>query len=413
LDHVTIIAEERNMNSPTDSSTEVVFQADAAKMPALDLLQRALALRATDIHVDPAEDDYRVRMRIDGLLEEYCRLGEDVAQHLIHQLKILADQDIADPFHVHEGRLKLPTDNWTCQARLTTSPVEGGEAVCLRLHSNEALMRSLDDLGASPANRQALDEMLRRGAGLILVTGPTGAGKTTTVYAMLRELELRQGHLNMVTIEDPVEIRAPFLRQLSVDEQHGLTIAKGLRTMLRMDPDVVFVGEIRDAETAETAMRAASSGKYVFSSLHTRDVASTVTALRDLGITDWSLSANLTGLVSQRLVRRLCQTCRRAQAVADADRQFFQDHGVEPPDQIYQAAGCDLCRNRGYLGRIGVFESIVNHGDLAAAIIAGASEEALRQQMRSGGTLGLVADGLLKVAAGITSLAEVKQMHWL
>lgn len=401
------------MNSPTDSSTEVVFQADDAKMPALDLLQRALALRATDIHVDPAEDEYRVRMRIDGLLEEYCRLGEDVAQHLIHQLKILADQDIADPFHVHEGRLKLPTDNWTCQARLTTSPVEGGEAVCLRLHSNEALMRSLDDLGASPANRQALDEMLRRGAGLILVTGPTGAGKTTTVYAMLRELERRQGHLNMVTIEDPVEIRAPFLRQLSVDEQHGLTIAKGLRTMLRMDPDVVFVGEIRDAETAETAMRAASSGKYVFSSLHTRDVASTVTALRDLGITDWSLSANLTGLVSQRLVRRLCQTCRRAQAVADADRQFFQDHGVEPPDQIYQAAGCDLCRNRGYLGRIGVFESIVNHGDLAAAIIAGASEEALRQQMRSGGTLGLVADGLLKVAAGITSLAEVKQMHWL
>lgn len=401
------------MNSPTDSSTEVVFQADDAKMPALDLLQRALALRATDIHVDPAEDEYRVRMRIDGLLEEYCRLGEDVAQHLIHQLKILADQDIADPFHVHEGRLKLPTDNWTCQARLTTSPVEGGEAVCLRLHSNEALMRSLDDLGASPANRQALDEMLRRGAGLILVTGPTGAGKTTTVYAMLRELERRQGHLNMVTIEDPVEIRAPFLRQLSVDEQHGLTIAKGLRTMLRMDPDVVFVGEIRDAETAETAMRAASSGKYVFSSLHTRDVASTVTALRDLGITDWSLSANLTGLVSQRLVRRLCQTCRRAQAVEDADRQFFQDHGVEPPDQIYQAAGCDLCRNRGYLGRIGVFESIVNHGDLAAAIIAGASEEALRQQMRSGGTLGLVADGLLKVAAGITSLAEVKQMHWL
>jgi len=230
---------------------------------------------------------------------------------------------------------------------------------------------------------------------------------------MLRELEHERPHLNVATIEDPVEFTAPFLRQLSVDQQHGFTMAQGLRTMLRMDPDVVFVGEIRDAETAETSMRASSSGKYVLSTLHTRDVAGSLTALRDLGISNWSLSANVTGVISQRLVRRLCERCRCSHPIDDRDRELFQQHGIAPPEALFEPVGCEHCRQRGYVGRTGVFEAAVTNLDLAAAVARGVSEEELRQLLRSTGTLSLTADGLKKVADGITSMAEVRQMHWL
>jgi len=403
-----------SLDAHADATISVVERPPGTNSPALDLLQRALALRATDVHIDPSGDgDYEVRMRIDGRLEVYCQLDTDVANHLIHQFKILAQQDIADPFHPHEGRLRLPARGWDCQARLTTSPVAGGEAVCLRLLSNDSMRRTLDNLGLSASPRAAILEILQRGEGMVLVTGPTGAGKTTTVYAMLRELEHERPHLNVATIEDPVEFTAPFLRQLSVDQQHGFTMAQGLRTMLRMDPDVVFVGEIRDAETAETSMRASSSGKYVLSTLHTRDVAGSLTALRDLGISNWSLSANVTGVISQRLVRRLCERCRCSHPIDDRDRELFQQHGIAPPEALFEPVGCEHCRQRGYVGRTGVFEAAVTNLDLAAAVSRGVSEEELRQLLRSTGTLSLTADGLKKVADGITSMAEVRQMHWL
>jgi type II secretory ATPase GspE/PulE/Tfp pilus assembly ATPase PilB-like protein len=381
--------------------------------PTSDLLHRAQTFRATDIHIDPTGGDYRVRMRIDGHLGHYCDLDADLAAHLRQQFKLLANLDIAEPFRPQEGRVRLPNSNLDCQVRITTSPVEGGESVCLRLQTRGTMFRPLADLGLTALTQAAAIKMLHRGEGIVLVTGPTGAGKTTTVYSMLRELESRGEPRNIVTIEDPVEFNVPFLRQMSVDEAHGITLNAGLRTILRMDPDIVFVGEIRDAQTAEMAMRAASSGKYVFSTLHTRDVASTATALRDLGVSPRSLVSNLTGIISQRLVRRLCPKCRELGAISDHDREVFAEHDVEIPSQVYRARKCDHCRSTGYRGRIGVFEVAVASHALADAVDQGATEDELRRLIRSAGTPSLTYDGIRKAVDGLTTIEEIHQMRWV
>ena len=376
--------------------------------PSIDLIQRALALRATDIHIDPTESDYFIRLRIDGRLERYCKLDRKVGEHLLQQLKTLAHLDIADPFHPQEGRLRLPHEISDVEARLTSSPVSGGESVALRLFERESVFRPLDRLGLSAPSLAKIDQVLQRGEGLVLVTGPTGSGKTTTVYSMLQTLG--GGDKNIVSIEDPVEFPVPFIRQMEVDQRHGITMTSGLRTLLRMDPDIVFLGEIRDGEAAEIAMRAASSGKYVFSTLHTRDVASTATAILDLGIDRRSLAANLTAIISQRLVRRLCPQCRREVNLLDKDRQWFAQHGIEPPGQVFESAGCPACRGQGYRGRIGVFEVISADIELIRLITHGATEQDVREWIRRSGTPALTADALAKVASGLTSLNEARRM---
>jgi type II secretory ATPase GspE/PulE/Tfp pilus assembly ATPase PilB-like protein/nucleotide-binding universal stress UspA family protein len=394
----------------TEGEGVPVFQPKEENSPAIDLVMRAAALRATDIHIDAAGRGYSVRFRIDGRLQRYCGLDIEVATHLIQQFKTLARLDIADPFHPQEGRLRLPTELAELEVRLTTSPVAGGEAVALRLFDRDNVFRPLDRLGLSELSLAAIDGMTRRGEGLVLVTGPTGSGKTTTVYSMLESLS--SGERNIVSIEDPVEFPAAFVRQMEVDERHGVTMTSGLRTLLRMDPDVVFLGEIRDAEAAEIAMRAASSGKYVFSTLHTRDVASTVTALRDLRVDTRSLAGNLTGIVSQRLVRRLCLQCRQPTgAVKDTERALFKQHGIEPPSQLFQAVGCLGCRGTGYRGRIGVFEVVMADEELRVAIAGGTAEHELRDRIRRTGTSGLTTDALNKACNGVTSLEEAIAMH--
>jgi type II secretory ATPase GspE/PulE/Tfp pilus assembly ATPase PilB-like protein len=248
------------------------------------------------------------------------------------------------------------------------------------------------------------------GEGVVLVTGPANSGKTTTAYSMVYALD--DGHRNIVTIEDPPEYHIPSFRQLAADERHGVTMTSGLRTLLRMDPDIVLVGEIRDVEAAQIAMRAASSGKFVFTTLHTRDVASTLTALRDLHVDNRSLAGNLTGIVSQRLVRRLCPRCRR-EAALDADSaRLFADEGLEPPERVLAPAGCEACRQTGYFERIGIFEVVVPDREFRAAIESGASEDELRSVIRSQGTTSLRSDALLKVQSGATSLDELRAMTW-
>jgi type IV pilus assembly protein PilB len=250
--------------------------------------------------------------------------------------------------------------------------------------------------------------MLRSGAGLILVTGPTGSGKTTTIYS---QLHLLAGDGREITsIEDPVEFPMPFIRQVAVDPRHGTTMTAGLRTVLRMDPDVVFVSEIRDVEAAEIAMRGASSGRLVFSTLHTRDVASTITALHDLHIDNRSLAANLTGIISQRLVRRLCPECAAKSPTTEAEAQAFASEGLAPPAELGRAVGCPHCRNTGYRDRIGVFEAVAVAGPNADPILSGASEGEFRNALRSSGSPSLLGDGLQKVGEGITTLEEVQGM---
>ncbi|HEV3137550.1 MAG TPA: ATPase, T2SS/T4P/T4SS family [Pirellulales bacterium] len=376
------------------------------------LLARAIEARATDVHIDPlGEGAAEVRFRIDGRLEHYCRLHPELAHPLVTQLKVMAELDISNPFQPKEGRLALPNVMSGYEVRITCVPVVGGEAVAMRLLNRQHLLRPLDSLGLAPEALSWIHEMLRRGEGVVLVTGPAGSGKTTTAYSMLHALD--DSRRNIVTIEDPPEFRIGSYRQMAADPRHNITMTSGLRTLLRMDPDVVLVGEIRDAETAETAMRAASSGKYVFTTLHTRDVASTITALRDLHIDNRSLAGNLTGIISQRLVRRLCPHCRQQTPIESIQSQFFVDEGVDPPTDLPMPGGCEKCRKLGYHERVGVFEVALPNRAIREAIERGAAEEELRDLLRTNGTRSLLSDGLVKVSEGVTALDDVRSMTWV
>lgn len=377
---------------------------EVGQSPALALLIRAIQARASDIHFDPVDNDLLVRFRIDGRLQNYCRMDSSVAHGVATQLKVMANLDIADPFHPKEGRMQLPDSMQGIDARVTTIPVSRGEAISIRLHSRDRLVRSLQELGLSDMSLDATRRLLSHGEGVILVTGPTGAGKTTTVYSMLRTLD--DGTRNIVSIEDPIELPTPGMRQMGVDVRHGITMTSGLRTLLRLDPDIVFLSEIRDAEAAETAMRAASSGKYVFSTLHTRDVASTVTALRDLHIDSRSLSGNLAGIISQRLLRRLCQECCRRDTPSAAEADLFAKYNVVLPQEIFRPVGCPRCRKTGYFDRIGVFEVVVPEREVVHAIEQGVAEQELRSIIRAQGVRSLEFDTLEKVSQGITSMEE-------
>jgi type II secretory ATPase GspE/PulE/Tfp pilus assembly ATPase PilB-like protein len=382
-----------------------------ASSAALDLLDVAISLRASDLHLDPVGDEWDVRLRIDGRLEHYCRLGHSIGHSLITQLKVLANLDIADPFHSQEGHFSFNDSSRTHEARLTTAPVVGGEALAIRLLDRERLLLTVDRIGLSEQSLASIHEMLRRGEGVVLVTGPAGSGKTTTAFAMLQAIDCT--HRNVVTIEDPPEFHVSSFRQMAVDVRHQLTMTAGLRTLLRMDPDIVLVGEVRDAETAEIAMRAASSGKYVFTTLHTRDVASTITALRDLHIDNRSLGGNLTGIVSQRLVRTLCRDCRRETAIGSDEAQLFESAGIEIPARLFVPGGCSKCNGRGFYGRTGIFEVVLPDREICNCIEQGGPEDVLRDLVRGRGTRSLLADGLAKVRDGSTSLDEVRSITWV
>lgn len=417
---IVVKADDRDQSPPDQhGSTEgiataapPVFVEEVETNPTFDLIRRATNLRATDIHLDPGSDgEVVVRFRIDGRLEEYCRLDTRVAEPLQQQMKLAADLDIAEPFRPKEGRMRLPHSLTDLEVRITTSPVAGGEAIALRLFARDAVYFPLEQLGLSHRALECVQEMLKLGEGIILVTGPTGSGKTTTVYSMLETLG--GGERNIVSIEDPVEFPVPFVRQMNVDERHGITMTSGLRTLLRMDPDVVFVGEIRDAEAASIAMRAASSGRYVFATMHTRDVAGTITTLRDLGIDNRSLSGNLAGIINQRLIRRLCHACARSVPIESDQRDLFQSHGIDAPLELWTAAGCDTCRGTGHRGRIGVFEAALATPQLAAAIARGAPEDELRELIRRTGSPSLTAAAFENVRDRNTSFSEARAMRWL
>ena len=380
--------------------------------PALSLLRRGFVARATDVHIDPdAEGNYAVRFRVDGRIEPFCTMQRDVAGSLIKQLKLLADISLADPFQPSESRLQLPPSMARFEVRITTAPVFRGQAIALRIIDRDKLHRPLNELGLSPGSFTAVYRMLHRGSGLVLIAGPTGAGKTTTAYSMLKVLVGQQQ--TIMSIEDPVELIVPFIRQLNVDERHGVTMKVGLSTLLRMDPDVVFVGEVRNMEAAETAVQAACCGKRVFSTMHMRDVSATVSAMRELNIDSRSLADNLTGIMTQRLVRRLCPHCRESVPLTDQEAELFVSEKIDAPAQVRRPRGCAECRHTGYRDRLGIFEAVAIEGDIAQGIREGRSEHEVRQIIRAAGTPSLLADGLLKVHDGITTVEEVQEMTWV
>ncbi len=377
--------------------------------PALDLIRRAIRHRATDVHFDPFGDEIEVRLRIDGQLEHYCRLNETIGKPLLQQLKIMARLDPAEHFHSLEGRLSLPVSMSHYDVRITATPVVNGESVSLRLLRGDQIIRPLDTHGLTTTDLQNLQERMRIGEGIILVGGPAGSGKTTTLYSLVYHLDT--GRRNIVTIEDPVEYLVPGLSQIQVDPRHGVSLATGLKTALRMDPDILLLGEIRDAETATVAMRAASCGKFVLTTFHTRDAASVMTASRDLQINQRSLASNLLAVISPRLVRKLCDNCRDTRATTDEERNLFEQEAIDVPEHVPRAAGCKHCHGSGYHERTGVFEVVVVTPEIADAIEQGKSERELRELLFEASVTSLRKDGLQKVRNGITTLEEVKAMY--
>ncbi len=351
------------------------------------LLQYAFDQRASDIHIEPCREQGRVRFRIDGLLHDVYQFPPQVTTAVVSRLKSLGRMNVAEKRKPQDGRINMKTAGVEVELRLSTLPTAFGEKLVMRIFDPQVLLKDFDQLGLSADDQQRWQTMTRQANGIILVTGPTGSGKTSTLYSTLRQLATRE--VNLCTVEDPIEMVEPAFNQMQVQHNIDLTFASGIRALLRQDPDIIMIGEIRDQETAEMAIQAALTGHLVLSTLHTNDAPSAISRLQELGIAHYLIKATLIGVMAQRLVRVLCPHCKRA--VAD----------------VCAAVGCGECRDSGYRGRAGLYEIMVLDETLKALITPGADVQALRHAALGQGMHSLRMAGMQKVKAGLTTLAEV------
>lgn len=371
------------------------------------IINQAIHLRASDIHIEPLESSVRVRFRIDGELHEQLKIQKNALPALITRLKIMGNMDIAEKRLPQDGRVQISLSGTSVDMRLSILPTVNGEKAVIRILGSGGVALSRRDLGFSEANSRLFDEILRSPHGLLLVSGPTGSGKSTTLYTVLSEIS-RPG-VNVITVEDPVEYRLDGVNQVQVNPRAGLTFASGLRSILRQDPDVIMVGEIRDSETAEIAVRASITGHLVLSTIHTNDAVATISRLVDMGVKPYLVSASLVGVVAQRLVRRICPKCRTSHM---ADPMECRALGLSEPRTIYQGAGCAACNNTGYKGRIAVHEILLMNSDLRLAADQGASDEELRSIAAKHGLRTLKDNCAELVLAGVTTVDELMKVAY-
>ena len=374
------------------------------------LLQHAFDQRASDIHIEPRREFSRMRFRIDGVLHNIYEFPPSVAAAIVSRLKILARMNVAERRRPQDGRLKTKRPNGLeAELRLSTMPTAFGEKLVMRIFDPDVLLRSFEDLGLGGEDYKRWDNMLNKPHGIILVTGPTGSGKTTTLYSSLRTLATDE--VNVATVEDPIEMVEEHFNQTQVQHNIDLDFAAGVRTLLRQDPDIIMVGEIRDLETAQMAVQAALTGHLVISTLHTNDAPSSITRLLDLGIPNYLIKSTLIGVMAQRLVRTLCPHCKKETEISDTDwDQLVRPWKVAKPVSICKPEGCLECRNTGYLGRQGIYEILAMSEPLQAIIDDSADMIKLRQQSMREGMRTLRLSGAQKVAAGITSVEEVMRV---
>ncbi|HEY0975305.1 MAG TPA: GspE/PulE family protein [Solimonas sp.] len=374
------------------------------------LLQYAFDQRASDIHLEPRREAAQVRFRIDGLLHEVYQMPIGVYAAVSSRLKILARMDVSEKRKPQDGRIKTRSPaGKEIELRVASLPTAFGEKMVLRIFDPEVLVKDFIDLGFAKRDLEAWQSMIEQPNGIVLVTGPTGSGKTTTLYSTLRQLSTPK--VNVCTIEDPIELVEPRFNQMQVHPAIDLTFASGVRALMRQDPDIIMVGEIRDLETAEVAIQAALTGHLVLSTLHTNDAPSAVTRLLDLGVPAYLLKSTLLGVVAQRLVRTLCPHCKRAQPVDPKDWADLVDGWkLEAPAQIYTAAGCLECRETGYLGRAGIYEIMALSAPLKTLLQEEGDPLKLRELALRNGMLPLRISGALKVGAGLTTIAEVMRV---
>lgn len=374
------------------------------------IIREAVMDDASDIHIEPGEHSVRVRYRVDGVLHERMQLPLSVRPGLTSRIKIMADLDIAERRRPQDGRIALSVNNRPVDIRVATLPTPLGESIVLRVLNHDVQLHTLGDLGMSDDHLATMERFLARPWGAVLVSGPTGSGKTTTLYAGLSRIN--EPTRKIITIEDPIEYRIPGITQMAVNPSIGLTFAALLRTVLRSDPDVVLVGEIRDPETAEIAIRAALTGHLVLSSIHTNDAPSALTRLVDMRVEPYITSSALVGVVAQRLARRLCRKCRKRYRVSPetALAAGFTEEEVEQGLRLYRAVGCDECSGTGYRGRVGLFEIMEVTEEIQRLFLREAPADQLRLAAIEGGMRTLRRDALDKVKAGITSLEEVARV---
>lgn len=372
------------------------------------ILMQAVRGRASDIHIEPQEEHTRVRFRIDGELYQVLTLPQSSLAAVVSRLKIMSGMDIAEKRIPQDGRFRMGIENREVDFRVSSLPTSHGEKMVLRILDRSSALTRIEQLGLSNENREKLIAMAHRPHGMILVTGPTGSGKTTTLYSVLGEINSIDK--NLITLEDPIEYSLSGINQVQTNTKAGLTFASGLRSILRQDPDVIMVGEIRDEETARLAVQAALTGHLVFSTLHTNSAAGTIARLSDIGIEDFLLATSLAGIVSQRLVRRLCVNCREAYLL---DEETASRLGIPEQNnqQFFRSEGCNMCRQLGYQGRMALHEimvlgsetrNLISHGEL--------SEEKLELAALKEGMQTMKADGVAKARQGLTSLEEVMKV---
>jgi general secretion pathway protein E len=371
------------------------------------LLSQAVKDGASDIHIEPYERDLVVRFRVDGVLYEIIRPPKRFQNSIISRVKIMGGLNIAEKRLPQDGRIRLKVAGRDFDIRVSSVPTTYGERIVMRLLDRTSAMRDLADIGFSPYNLGKMDQLISAAHGIILVTGPTGSGKTSTLYACLAKIN--RPDLNILTIEDPVEYQLKGVGQVQVNPKIGLTFAAGLRSFLRQDPDVIMVGEIRDYETAEIAIQASLTGHLVFSTIHTNDAPGAVTRLVDMKVEPFLVASSLLAVLAQRLVRTICPNCREPYP---ANEEELSEIGLSTKDVkvLYRGKGCPACQHTGYRGRLGIFELMVINDELRSAIMNNSDSSTIKSVAREHGMKTLREDGALKVIAGLTTVAEVTRV---
>src|SRR5213596_74137 len=386
-----------------------ISEADASQKPVVRLvdmiISEGILSRASDIHVEPEEGGVAVRYRIDGVLRQVMKIPRQAGLPLISRIKIMSSLDIADRLRPQDGRARVAVNGQPIDLRVSTLPAALGEKVVIRILDSRATVKSLDSLGLNTNETEGIKRLLENHEGILLVTGPTGSGKTTTLYSCINQI--KSEGVNIVTVEDPVEYRMQGIVQVQVQEKAGLTFAAALRSILRQDPNVVLVGEIRDKETAQIAVQASLTGHLVLSTLHTNDAANAVTRLVDIGVEAYKIAAALRGVVAQRLMRKLCPTCKQVRMEVPADRL---KKWIPKGTPLYRAAGCPDCAMTGYRGRFAIIEVLTVSAEVERRIAAGETAEHIAGAARRAGMKSLWESGLAHVLRGESTIDELTRV---
>ncbi len=387
---------------PTQELERVAEDAPIIKLVNI-MIAQAVREGASDIHVEPEEEVVRIRYRVDGIMRDAMSPPKNLHAGVTSRIKIMADLDIAERRIPQDGRIRMRVGEHSIDIRLSTLPTVHGEKMVMRILDKQSVLLGLDDLGFEADTRMKFENLIRKPYGLLLVTGPTGSGKTTTLYAALHSINSRDK--NIVTVEDPVEYQLKGINQVQVNLKVGVTFGGGLRAILRQDPDVIMIGEIRDRETATIAVQAALTGHLVLSTLHTNDAPSAIARLMDIGVEPFLISSSLTGVLAQRLVRKVCPNC---QSSYNPDADLLKVLGLQGKKlKFVNGTGCQECRGTGYLGRVGLFELLPMDEKIRQMTVARASAAQIRSHARGAGFRQLREDGLVKAIGGGTTLEEV------